>query len=132
MTKPIPYTQSSFDTILKNSRVFHNNQEVNPAGMNFNITGTDANGAAFIQSFVADLDMFIQSNLYDVDIREKVKNYIAAQMLKWGRFLKKNMIGAFMNIDAQYAHIFKERDFIQGLLIPYLYENTMITENIYG
>ena len=128
MAKPIPYTQSAFDTILKNSRVFHNNQEVNPNNMNFNIVGNDANGATFIQSFVAELDLFIQSNLYDVDIKEKVKNYISAQMMKWGNFLKKNMIGAFSNIDEQYAHIFNERHFIQGLLIPYLYENTMITD----
>ena len=128
MTKPIPYTQSAFNKILNNSRVFHNNQEVNPVNMNFNITGADANGMSFIQSFIAELDLFISSNMYDVDIREKVKNYIAAQMLKWGKFLKKDMMRAFQDVDMKYAHIFKERDYIQGLLIPYLYDNTMITD----
>lgn len=128
MTKPIPYTQSAFDTILKNSRVFHNNQEVNPVNMNFNRTGTNADGMTFVQSFIAELDLFISSNMYDVDIREKVKRYLAAQMLKWGKFLKKDMIGTFQDIDMKYAHIFKERDYIQGLLIPYLYDNTMITD----
>ena len=128
MTSPIPYTQSAFNKILNNSRVFHNNQEVNPANMNFNITGTDANGMSFVQSFIAELDLFISSNMYDVDIREKVKNYLASQMLKWGKFLKKDMMRAFQDIDMKYAHIFKERDYIQGLLIPYLYDNTMITD----
>ena len=128
MTKPIPYTQSSFDVILKNSRVFHNNQEVNPANMNFNITGNNADGMSFIKSFIAELDLFISSNMYDVEIREKVKNYLAAQMLKWGKFFKKNMIKAFYDVDMKYAHIFKERDYIQSLLIPYLYDNVMITD----
>ena len=128
MTKPIPYTQSAFNKILNNSRVFHNNQEVNPVNMNFNITGTNADGMSFIQSFIAELDLFISSNMYDVNIREKVKNYLAAQMLKWGKFLKKDMMRAFQDIDMKYAHIFKERDYIQGLLIPYLYDNTMITD----
>lgn len=128
MTKPIPYTQSAFNKILNNSRVFHNNQEVNPVNMNFNITGTNADGMSFIQSFIAELDLFISSNMYDVNIREKVKNYLAAQMLKWGKFLKKDMMRAFQDIDMKYAHIFKERDCIQGLLIPYLYDNTMIMD----
>lgn len=128
MTKSIPYTQSAFDTILNNSRVFHNNQEVNPSNMNFNITGTNANGMSFIQSFIAELDMFISGNMYDVEIREKVKNYISNQMLKWGKFFKKDMIYAFQDIDMKYAHIFKERDYIQKLLIPYLYDNVMITD----
>ena len=128
MTKSIPYTQSAFDNILKNSRVFHNNQEVNPSNMNFNITGTNANGMSFIQSFIAELDLFISSNMYDVEIREKVKNYISAQMLKWGKFFKKDMIHEFQDIDMKYAHIFKERYYIQRLLIPYLYDNTMIID----
>lgn len=128
MTKSIPYTQSAFDNILKNSRVFHNNQEVNPSNMNFNITGTNANGMSFIQSFIAELDLFISSNIYDVEIREKVKNYISNQMLKWGKFFKKDMICEFQEIDMKYAHIFKERDYIQRLLIPYLYDNTMIID----
>ena len=128
MTKPIPYTQSSFDVILKNSRVFHNNQEVNPANMNFNIIGNNADGMSFVQSFIAELDLFISSNMYDVEIREKVKNYLAAQMLKWGKFFKKDMIKAFYDVDMKYAHIFKERDYIQSLLIPYLYDNVMITD----
>ena len=128
MTSPIPYTQSAFDTILKNSRVFHNNQEVNPANINFNITGTNADGMSFVQSFIAELDLFISSNMYDVEIRDKVKNYLAAQMLKWGKFLKKDMIRAFQDIDMKYAHIFKERDYVQELLIPYLYDNVMITD----
>ena len=128
MTKSIPYTQSAFDNILKNSRVFHNNQEVNPSNMNFNITGTNANGMSFIQSFIAELDLFISVNMYDVEIREKVKNYISNQMLKWGKFFKKDMIYAFQEIDIKYAHIFNERDYIQKLLIPYLYDNVMITD----
>ena len=128
MTKPIPYTQSSFDTILKNSRVFHNNQEVNHTNMNFNITGNNVDGMSFVQSFIAELDLFISANMYDVEIREKVKNYLAAQMLKWGKFLKKDMIRSFYDIDMKYAHIFKERDYIQSLLIPYLYDNVMITD----
>lgn len=128
MTKSIPYTQSAFDTVLNNSRVFHNNQEVNPSNMNFNITGTDANGMSFIQSFIAELDLFISGNMYDVEIREKVKNYISNQMLKWGKFFKKDMIYAFQEIDMKYAHIFKEKDYIQRLLIPYLYDNVMITD----
>ena len=128
MTKPIPYTQSSFDVILKNSRVFHNNQEVNHANMNFNITGNNADGMSFVQSFIAELNLFISSNMYDVEIREKVKNYLAAQMLKWGKFFKKDMIKAFYDVDMKYAHIFKERDYIQSLLIPYLYDNVMITD----
>ena len=128
MTKSIPYTQSAFDNILKNSRVFHNNQEVNPSNMNFNITGTNANGMSFIQSFIAELDLFISGNMYDVEIREKVKNYISNQMLKWGKFFKKDMIYAFQEIDMKYSHIFKERDYIQRLLIPYLYDNVMITD----
>ena len=128
MTKSIPYTQSAFDNILKNSRVFHNNQEVNPSNMNFNITGTNANGMSFIQSFIAELDLFISVNMYDVEIREKVKNYISNQMLKWGKFFKKDMIYAFQEIDMKYAHIFNERDYIQKLLIPYLYDNVMITD----
>ena len=131
MTESIPYTQSAFDTILNNlnnSRVFHNNQEINPSNMNFNITGTNANGMSFIQSFIAELDLFISSNMYDVEIREKVKNYISNQMLKWGKFFKKDMIHAFQDIDMKYAHIFNERDYIQRLLIPYLYDNTMIID----
>lgn len=128
MTKSIPYTQSAFDTVLNNSRVFHNNQEVNPSNMNFNITGTDANGMSFIQSFIAELDLFISGNMYDVEIREKVKNYISNQMLKWGKFFKKDMIYAFQEIDMKYAHIFKEKDYIQRLLIPYLYDNAMIID----
>ena len=128
MTKPIPYTQSSFDAILRNSRVFHNNREVNPANMNFNITGNNADGMSFVQSFIAELDLFISSNMYDVEIREKVKNYLAAQMLKWGKFFKKDMIRSFQDVDMKYAHIFKERDYIQSLLIPYLYNNVMITD----
>ena len=128
MTKPIPYTQSSFDAILMNSRVFHNNQEVNPANMNFNITGNNADGMSFVQSFIAELDLFISSNMYDVEIREKVKNYLAAQMLKWGNFFKKDIIKAFYDVDMKYAHIFNERDYIQSLLIPYLYDNVMITD----
>ena len=128
MTKSIPYTQSAFDNILKNSRVFHNNQEVNPSSMNLNITGTNANGMSFIQSFIAELDLFISSNMYDVEIREKVKNYISAQMLKWGKFFKKDMIHEFQDIDMKYAHIFNERDYIQRLLIPYLYDNVMIID----
>lgn len=128
MTKSIPYTQSAFDTVLNNSRVFHNNQEVNPSNMNFNITGTDANGMSFIQSFIAELDLFISGNMYDVEIREKVKNYISNQMLKWGKFFKKDMIYAFQDIDMKYAHIFNERDYIQSLLIPYLYDNAMIID----
>ena len=128
MTKPIPYTQSSFDVILKNSQVFHNNQEVNPANMNFNIIGNNADGMSFVQSFIAELDLFISSNMYDVEIREKVKNYLAAQMLKWGKFFKKDMIKAFYDVDMKYAHIFNERDYIQSLLIPYLYDNVMITD----
>lgn len=128
MNKPIPYNQSSFDAILKNSHVFHNNQEVNPTNMNFNITGNNADGMSFVQSFIAELDLFISSNMYDVEIREKVKNYLAAQMLKWGKFLKKDMIKAFYDVDMKYAHIFKERDYIQSLLIPYLYDNVMITD----
>ena len=128
MTKSIPYTQSSFDVILKNSRVFHNNQEVNSANMNFNITGNNADEMSFVQSFIAELDLFISSNMYDVEIREKVKNYLAAQMLKWGKFFKKDMIKAFYDVDMKYAHIFKERDYIQSLLIPYLYDNVMITD----
>ena len=128
MTKSIPYTQSSFDVILKNSRVFHNNQEVNSANMNFNITGNNADEMSFVQSFIAELDLFISSNMYDIEIREKVKNYLAAQMLKWGKFLKKDMIKAFYDVDMKYAHIFKERDYIQSLLIPYLYDNVMITD----
>lgn len=128
MTKSIPYTQSAFDTVLNNSRVFHNNQEVNPSNMNFNITGTDANGMSFIQSFIAELDLFISGNMYDVEIREKVKNYISNQMLKWGKFFKKDIIYAFQEIDMKYAHIFKEKDYIQRLLIPYLYDNVMITD----
>ena len=66
--------------------------------------------------------------MYDVEIREKVKNYLAAQMLKWGKFFKKDMIKAFYDVDMKYAHIFKERDYIQSLLIPYLYDNVMITD----
>lgn len=128
MTSPIPYTQSAFNKILNNSRVFHNNQEVNPINMNFNITGTNADGMSFVQSFIAELDLFISSNMYDVDIREKVKNYISNQMLKWGKFFKKDMIYAFQDIDMKYAHIFKERDYIQSLLIPYLYDNAMIID----
>lgn len=128
MAKSIPYTQSAFDTVLNNSRVFHNNQEVNPSNINFNITGTNANGMSFIQSFIAELDLFISSNMYDVEIREKVKNYISNQMLKLGKFFKKDMIYAFQDIDMKYAHIFKERDYIQSLLIPYLYDNTMIID----
>lgn len=128
MTSPIPYTQSAFNKILNNSRVFHNNQEVNPTNMNFNITGTDANVMTFIQSFIAELELFISSNMYDVEIREKVKNYLAAQMLKWGKFLKKDMIRAFQDIDMKYAHIFKERNYVQNLLTPYLYDNVMITD----
>ena len=128
MTKPIPYTQSAFNKILNNSRVFHNNQEMNHANMNFNITGTDANGMSFIQSFITELDLFISANMYDVDIREKVKNYLAAQMLKWGKFLKKDMIRAFQDIDMKYAHIFKQRDYIESLVVPYLYDNVMITD----
>ena len=128
MTKSIPYTQSAFDNILKNSRVFHNNQEVNPSNMNFNITGTNANGMSFIQSFIAELDLFISDNMYDVEIREKVNNYISIQMLKWGKFFKKDMIHAFQDIDMKYAHIFKERDYIQRLIIPYLYDNAMIID----
>ena len=128
MTKSIPYTQSSFDVILKNSRVFHNNQEVKPANINFNITGNNADGMSFVQSFIAELDLFISSNMYDVEIREKVKNYLAAQMLKWGNFFKKDMIKAFYDVDMKYAHIFNERDYIQSLLIPYLYDNVMITD----
>ena len=128
MTKSIPYTQSAFDTILNNSRVFHNNQEVNPSNMNFNITGTNANGMSFIQSFIAELDLLISSNMYDVEIREKVKNYISNQMLKWGKFFKKDMIYAFQDIDMKYAHIFNEKDYIQSLLVPYLYDNTMIID----
>ena len=128
MTKPIPYTQSSFDVILKNSRVFHNNQEVNPSNMNFNITGNNSDRMSFVQSFIAELDLFISSNMYDVEIREKVKNYLAAQMLKWGNFFKKDMIKAFYDVDMKYAHIFNERDYIQSLLIPYLYDNVMITD----
>ena len=128
MTKSIPYTQSAFDNILKNSRVFHNNQEVNPSNINFNITGTNANGMSFIQSFIAELDLFISSNMYDVEIREKVKNYISAQMLKWGKFFKKDMIHEFQDIDMKYAHIVNERDYIQRLLIPYLYDNVMIID----
>lgn len=128
MTRPIPYTQSAFNKILNNSRVFHNNKEVNPVNINFNITGTNTDGMSFIQSFIAELDLFISSNMYDVEIREKVKNYLSAQMLKWGKFLKKDMIGAFQDIDMKYSHIFKERDYIQGLLIPYLYDNVMITD----
>ena len=128
MTKSIPYTQSSFDVILKNSRVFHNNQEVNSANMNFNITGNNADEMSFVQSSIAELDLFISSNMYDIEIREKVKNYLAAQMLKWGKFLKKDMIKAFYDVDMKYAHIFKERDYIQSLLIPYLYNNVMITD----
>ena len=128
MTKPIPYTQSSFDVILKNSRVFHNNQEVNPTNINFNITGNNADRMSFVQSFIAELDLFISSNMYDVEIREKVKNYLAAQMLKWGKFFKKDMIRSFQDVDMKYANIFKERDYIQSLLIPYLYDNVMITD----
>ena len=128
MTNPIPYTQSAFNKILNNSRVFHNNQEMNHANMNFNITGTDANGMSFIQSFITELDLFISANMYDVDIREKVKNYLAAQMLKWGKFLKKDMIRAFQDIDMKYAHIFKQRDYIESLVVPYLYDNVMITD----
>ena len=128
MTKSIPYTQSSFDVILKNSRVFHNNQEVNPTNINFNITGNNSDRMSFVQSFIAELDLFISSNMYDVEIREKVKNYLAAQMLKWGNFFKKDMIKAFYDVDMKYAHIFNERDYIQSLLIPYLYDNVMITD----
>ena len=128
MTKSIPYTQSAFDTILNNSRVFHNNQEVNHSNMNFNITGTNANGMSFIQSFIAELDLFINDNMYDVEIREKVKNYISNQMLKWGKFFKKGMIYEFQDIDMKYAHIFNEKDYIQRLLIPYLYDNAMIID----
>ena len=108
--------------------MFHNNQEVNPSNINFNITGTNVNGMSFIQSFIAELDLFISSNMYDVEIREKVKNYISAQMLKWGKFFKKDMIHEFQDIDMKYAHIFNERDYIQRLLIPYLYDNVMIID----
>ena len=96
--------------------------------MNFNIIGNNADGMSFVQSFIAELDLFISSNMYDVEIREKVKNYLAAQMLKWGNFFKKDMIKAFYDVDMKYAHIFNERDYIQSLLIPYLYDNVMITD----
>ena len=128
MTNPIPYTQSAFNKILNNSRVFHNNQEVNPVNMNFNITGTNADGMSFIQSFIAELDLFISSNMYDVEIRDKVKKYLEVQMLKWGKFFKKDMIKAFQDIDMKYVHIFKQRDYIQSLIVPYLYDNVMITD----
>ena len=45
-----------------------------------------------------------------------------------GNFFKKDMIKAFYDVDMKYAHIFNERDYIQSLLIPYLYDNVMITD----
>ena len=44
------------------------------------------------------------------------------------QILSSDMIKAFYDVDMKYAHIFKERDYIQKLLIPYLYDNVMIID----
>lgn len=131
MTK-IPYTSDTFNMIAQKSRIFHNNREIPNTNVHFYATNGNPNmlqnNNTFIDSFINDLDIYIQSILYDVDIRDKVKNYISHQMYKYGKYVNKDILGYISQLDMKYVSSFKERDYIQGLLIPYLYDNVMINE----
>ena len=59
-------------------------------------------------SFINELDVYIQTIMYDVEICNKVKNYIDVQMLKWGKFMNKEMLPYFADIDMKYVSMFKE------------------------
>lgn len=118
MNTPIPYTQQTFNKIANSSIRMHNNQ----------FTGNHTPGNEFVESFINDLDIYIQSNLYDVDIRNKTKNYVDHMVNKWGPYINKSIMPHIQNLDMKYVSSFKERGFIESLLVPYLYENTMITE----
>lgn len=127
MIPPIPYTNDGFNTIMKNSRVFHNNREVNPNNVNYKISDNNG-GTSFIMSFINELDMYIQTIMYDVEICNKVKNYIDVQMLKWGKFMNKEMLPYFADIDMKYVSMFKERGFVTNLIAPYVCDNVMIMD----
>ncbi len=125
----IPYTQATFNKIAGASKRMHNGQFTDAPMQNYiGIQNTPAMGNEFVSSFINDLDIFIQSILYDVDIKTKVKNYVDRQMNRYGQYIGKGMMQHIRDIDMKYVSVFKERDYIQGLLIPYIYENTMIMD----
>ncbi len=119
----IPYTQSAFNKIANNSIRMHNNQFANGQPM-----GISTGGNEFISSFINDLDVYIQTILYDVNIRTLIKNYVDHLMMKYGQYVKKDIMKHIADLDIKYVSILKQRDYIQSLMIPYLYENTMINE----
>ena len=128
MKSMIPYTQATFNKIANTSKRMHNGQFTDAPVQNYIGIQSNTAGNEFVTSFINDLDLFIQSVLYDVDIKKKVKKYVDKQMYRYGQYIGKGMLGNISNIDMKYAHIFKERDYVQGLLIPYLYDNVMITD----
>ena len=119
----IPYTQSAFNKIANNSIRMHNNQFANGQP-----TSMSTGGNEFVSSFINDLDVYIQTILYDVNIRTLVKNYVDHLMMKYGQYIKKDIMKHIADLDMKYVSVLKQRDYIQSLMIPYLYENTMINE----
>lgn len=130
MSSIIPYTQTAFNKIANNSMRMHNGQFTDTPINNHigpqNIMGVI--GPEFAVSFINDLDMFIQSVLYDVDIRTKVKNYVDHQFNKWGAYISKSIMKYIQDLDMKYVSVFKERGFLERMFVPYIYENVMITD----
>ena len=49
-------------------------------------------------------------------------------MNRYGQYIGKGILKHIRDIDMKYISVFNEKDYIQGLLIPYIYENTMIMD----
>lgn len=129
MKNPIPYTSSAFNKILRGSRVFHNNHEIDSNNIRPYISDKTTNdNSEFIQGLVNEIDIFIQSNLYDVDLRQKLSIYIDSLLVKWGQFIKKSHMQYISQLDVKYHTVLKSDDFIQRLFIPRLYNNVMICD----
>lgn len=122
MSSMIPYTQAAFNKIANNSHRMHNNQFVGGPPVNNDV------GATFNFSFIGELDLYIQSILYDVDIRIKTKNYVDHLMKKWGQHVNKSIMGSIQDLDMKYVSVFKERGFLVDLFAPYVYDNVLINE----
>lgn len=128
----IPYTNDAFNIIAKNSRFFHNNQEIPNDRVKFHLTDVNTNmfkknDGEFIQSLVNEIDVFIQSILYDVDIRNKTHTYICRMIEKYRQFMNRDVLSYVSQLDHKYAR-FLGMNFIQDTFAQYVCDNVMINE----
>lgn len=133
MANVIPYTNDAFNIIANHSRCFYNNREIPNSKIKFHVTDNNINmmspnsNGEFMQSLVSEIDMFIQSILYDVDIKQKTHNYICSLMNKYYKFLTRDAIKYMSQIDYKYSRFLGEH-FVQDIFAQYLCDNVMINE----